>query len=67
MKGFICIFFVVIMCLGFVGCKENESSSPADTKKATLQVEETVPAVETPAVPEETVPPVEILPSPEER
>ena len=29
MKRFICMFFVVIMCLGFVGCKEEESSPPA--------------------------------------
>ena len=67
MKGFICVFFVVIMCLGFVGCKEKESSPPANTEKATPHVEETVPPVEIPAVSEETVPSVEILPSPEER
>ena len=48
MKRFICMFFVVIMCLGFVGCKEEESSPPAKTEKITPQVEETVPPVETP-------------------
>jgi len=51
------MFFVVIMCLGFVGCKEEESSPPAKTEKITPQVEETIPSVETlPAAPVETQP-----------
>ena len=46
MKKFMCMFFVVIMCLGFFGCKEEESSSSAEMEKATPQVEETIPPVE---------------------
>jgi hypothetical protein len=56
MKRFICMFFVVIMCLGFVGCKEEESSPPAKTEKITPQVEETIPSVETLPAPVETQP-----------
>ncbi len=56
MKRFICMFFVVIMCLGFVGCKEEESSPPAKTEKIALPVEETIPPVETPPAPEERQP-----------
>jgi len=47
MKKFMCMFFVVIMCLGFVGCKEEESSSTSKKDKITPQVEETIPPVET--------------------
>jgi len=54
MKRFICMFFVVIMCLGFVGCKEEENSPPAKTEKITQQVEETIPPVETLPAPVET-------------
>jgi hypothetical protein len=56
MKRFICMFFVVIMCLGFVGCKEEESSSSAKTEKITPQVEETIPHVETLPAPVERQP-----------
>ncbi len=56
MKRFMCIFFVVIMCLGFVGCKEDKSSTPAEMEKAIPQVEETIPPVETPPAPEEGQP-----------
>ena len=56
MKRFICMFFVVIMCLGFVGCKEEESSPPAKTEKITQRVEETIPPVETLPAPVETHP-----------
>ncbi|MBW1746436.1 MAG: hypothetical protein JRG74_08855 [Deltaproteobacteria bacterium] len=56
MKRFICMFFVVIMCLGFVGCKEEESSPPAKTEKTTPRVEETIPPVETLPAPVETQP-----------
>ena len=48
MKKIMCMFFVVIMCLGFVGCKEEESSQFAEMEKATQQVEETKPSVEIP-------------------
>ena len=56
MKRFICMFFVVIMCLGFVGCKEEESSPSAKTEKITPQVEETIPHVETLPAPVEKQP-----------
>ena len=56
MKKFMCMFFVVIMCLGFVGCKEEESSQSAEMEKATRQVEETIPSVETPPAPVERQP-----------
>ena len=56
MKKFICMFFVVIMCLGFVGCKEEESSQSLEMEKATRQVEETTPPVETFSAPVEIQP-----------
>ena len=56
MKKFMCMFFVVIMCLGFVGCTEEVSSPPAKTKKITPRVEETIPPVETPPAPVERQP-----------
>lgn len=56
MKRFMCMFFVVIMCLGFVGCKEEESSPPAETEKITPIVEETIPSVETLPTPVEKQP-----------
>jgi hypothetical protein len=56
MKRFMCMFFAVIMCLGFVGCKEEGDSLPAKTEKATPQVEETIPPVETPPAPVERQP-----------
>lgn len=56
MKRFICMFFVVIMCLGFVGCKEEESSPSAKTEKITPRVEETIPTIETPPAPVEKQP-----------
>ena len=56
MKRFMCMFFVVIMCFGFVSCKEDESSPSAETEKATPQVEETIPSVETPPAPVERQP-----------
>ena len=63
MKKFMCMFFVVLMCLGFVGCKEEESSQSAEMEKATRQVEETIPPVETtPAL----AAPVEIQPQGEQ-
>ena len=56
MKKFMCMFFVVIMCLGFVGCKEEESSQSAEMEKATRQVEDTIPPVETSPAPVEIQP-----------
>jgi uncharacterized membrane protein SirB2 len=56
MKKFICMFFVVIMCLGFVGCKEEENSPLAKTEKITPQVEETILFVEILPAPVETQP-----------
>ena len=56
MKKFICMFFIVIMCLGFVGCKEEKSFPPAETEQITPRVEETIPPVETPPVPVESLP-----------
>ncbi len=67
MKRFICMFFAVIMCLGFLGCKKDESSSPAEPEKATPQVEETIAPVETRPAPEEIIPPVETPPAPVEK
>ena len=55
MKRFMCIFFAVIMCLGFVGCKEEESSPPAETEMITPQAET---EMITPQA-EVTIPPVE--------
>ena len=66
MKRFMCMFFAVIMCLGFAGCKEDESSPPAETEKATPQVVETIPPVEAPPAPVETIPPVDTPPAPVE-
>ncbi|MCJ7617309.1 MAG: hypothetical protein MUO43_12320 [Desulfobacterales bacterium] len=45
MKRFMCMFFIVIMCLGFVGCKEEDSSPPAKTEKIRPLAEETIPPV----------------------
>jgi hypothetical protein len=60
MKRFMCMFFVVIMCLGFAGgltgCKEEGGSPPAGTEKITPQMEETIPPVETPPAPVERQP-----------
>ena len=56
MKRFICMFFAAILCLGFVGCKEEVSSTPAKTEKITPRVEETIPPVETPPTPSERQP-----------
>jgi len=57
MKRFMCIFFAAIMCLGFaggfIGCKEEEGSLPAETEKIIPQVEETIPPMETPLAPVE--------------
>ncbi len=41
-RVFICMFFAVIMCLGFVGCKKEGEVPPAKTEKITLRVEETI-------------------------
>jgi hypothetical protein len=61
------MFFAVIMCLGFVGCKEERGSLPEETEKITPRVEETIPPEKiTPRV-EETIPPMEIPPAPAER
>ena len=60
MKRFMCIFFAVIMCLGFAGglagCKEEGGSPPAETEKITPRVEETIPSREAPPVPPERQP-----------
>ncbi len=60
MKRFMCTFFAVIMCLGFVGglagCKDEGSSPPAEMEKITPRVEETVPSRETPIAPAERQP-----------
>ena len=55
-RFFICMFFAVIMCLGFVGCKEEGRSLPAEMEKITPRVEETIPSVETPPAPVEGQP-----------
>jgi hypothetical protein len=56
MKRFTCMFFIVMMCLGFVGCKEEKSSTPAEMEKITPQVEKTIPPVENPPLPVEIQP-----------
>ena len=55
-RFFICMFFAVIMCLGFVGCKEEGGSLPAETEKITPRVEETIPPMEIPPAPAEREP-----------
>jgi len=49
-------FFAVIMCLGFVGCKEEGGSLAAETEKITPRVEETIPPMEIPPAPAERQP-----------
>jgi len=57
MKRFICVFFAAIMCLSFVGCKEEGGSPPAQTEKITPRVEETtIPPTKTPPAPAERPP-----------
>jgi hypothetical protein len=60
MKRFMCIFFAVIMCLGFAGgitgCKEEGSSPPVQTEKIRPQVEKPIPPSETPILPAERPP-----------
>jgi hypothetical protein len=57
MKRFICMFFAAILCLSFVGCKEEGGSLPAETEKITPRVEETtIPPTKTPPAPAERQP-----------
>ncbi len=61
MKRLLCMFFAVIMCLGFAGglagCKGEGDSPPAQTEKITPRMEETIiPPMETPPAPVERQP-----------
>lgn len=52
-RFFIGMFLAVIMCFGFVGCKEEGGALPEETEKITPRMEETIPPTEVSPAPAE--------------